>query len=240
MKIEKQNHKNVVLVGVLKDHRDLDILKTKHWYRIPLEYFPTHKFSYIAFYQPEIFDKNGKRINFYAKVLRFKTKKRIELLPKEQNHQNSNKLYKQIFVGEIKKINNPIRNIFPRRVSFGFTTLNLLKNSKDILQVYNVIPTEQIIEEALNKIKIKTIPQYWITIDKKKFRIDLVIFSKTRKIAIECDNTKAHSRKIQRQKDKTKDEALKKDGWNVIRLSEKEILSDLNSCIFKIKRMLRV
>ena len=52
----------IVLVGVLKNKRDLGILLQKHWYRIPVRYLPKKKFDYIAFYQPLVFGRRGKRI----------------------------------------------------------------------------------------------------------------------------------------------------------------------------------
>lgn len=73
----------VVLTGVLKDKCDLKILLQKHWYRIPVFYLPKKKFKYIAFYQPAVFGRKGKRIEYYARVARRKIIKRIELLPKK-------------------------------------------------------------------------------------------------------------------------------------------------------------
>lgn len=55
-------------------------------------------------------------------------------------------------------------------------------------------------------------------------------------IAIECDNKKAHSSLRQREKDKIKNTFLRQAGWVVIRLSERDIVSDLKGCITKIKK----
>ena len=60
----------IVLVGVLKNKRDLGILLEKHWYRIPVFFLPKKKFDYLAFYQPEGFGRRGKRIEYYARVVR--------------------------------------------------------------------------------------------------------------------------------------------------------------------------
>jgi len=233
----KNKSEKIVLVGVLKNRRDLNILLDENWYRIPVTHAPVQKFNYLAFYQPAIFGRQGKRICYYARVLRHQIKKRTELLPIEKSHPRAENYYLQIFVDKIKKLSKPIRNIIPRRVYFGFTTLDRLLKSKDILQLYNIAPTEQIIEDGLEKIEIKTNAQHYVSCDKKKYRLDLAVFCKKGKIAIECDNRKAHSGLRQIEKDKIKNKVLESHGWTVIRLSEKEILSDLNNCISKIKKV---
>lgn len=235
----KNKSRKIVLVGVLKNRRDLKFLLNENWYRIPVFHAPVQKFNYLAFYQPAVFGRQGKRICYYARVLNYQIKKRTELLPTEKSHPKAENYYLQIFIDKIKKLPKPIRNIIPRRVSFGFTTLDRLLGSKNILQLYNIAPTEQIIEDGLKKIGIKTNAQYHVSCDGKKYRLDLAVFCRKGKIAIECDNRKAHSGPQQIKKDRIKNKALKMHGWTVVRLSEKEILSGLNNCISKIKKAVK-
>lgn len=235
----KNKSEKIVLVGVLRNRRDLNILLDENWYRIPVAHAPVQKFNYLAFYQPAVFGRQGKRICYYTRVLNYQIKKRVKLLPKEKSHPRAKNYYLQIFVGKIKKLPKPIRNIIPRRVCFGFTTLDRLLGSKNILQLYNIAPTEQIVEDGLKKIGIKTNTQHYVSCDRKKYRLDLAVFCKKGKIAIECDNRKAHSGLRQIEKDRIKNKILKMHGWTVVRLSEKEILSDLDGCTLKIKKIIR-
>ncbi|MEW6408290.1 MAG: DUF559 domain-containing protein [Patescibacteria group bacterium] len=228
-----------VLVGVLKNKRDLDILLTKNWYRIPKAYATRRQFDYLAFYQPTLFGRGGKRIRYYARALNYQTAKRKNLLPDEINHPRANDNYLKIRVGEIKKLSPPIRNIIPRRIFFGFTILNRLRKSKNILQLYNVVPTEQIVQDGLRQAGIKTIAQYHVSIDNKRFCLDFAVFCRQGSIAIECDNKKAHSSLHQREKDKIKNTILRRAGWTVIRLSEDSIVSDLPGCMTKVKKAVR-
>jgi len=47
-------------------------------------YAPKRQFQYLAFYQPLSFGKEGKKIQYFAKVIDYKTiKQRKELLPRE-------------------------------------------------------------------------------------------------------------------------------------------------------------
>ena len=229
----------IVLVGVVKDKRDLDILLKENWYRIPVAYAPTQRFDYLAFYQPALFGRQGKRIRYYARVLNYRVIKRGDLLPDEPNHLRARDYYLQVHVGKIKKLPRPIRNIIPRRISFGFTTLSRLLKSKNILQLYNVVPTEQIVGDGLSRGGIKAISQYYFLSSKKRYGLDFAVFCKRGSIAIECDNKKAHSGLRQQEKDKMKNNFLRRQGWTVIRLPEQDIVSDLKGCIVRIKKAVR-
>ncbi len=226
----------IVLVGVLRSKRDLDTLLSENWYRIPTARVPKRQFNYLAFYQPTLFGRQGKRIQYYARVLNYQIAKRNDLLPNESNHPKAHDYYLRIRVEKIKKLACPIKNIIPRRVFFGFTTLNHLLKSKNILQLYKVAPTEQILENGLKQANIKTVAQYYVLSGKKRYCLDFAVFCKKGTIAIECDNKKAHSSPSQREKDKIKNAFLRRHGWVVIRLSEHDIVSNLQDCVKKIKK----
>ena len=223
-----------VLVGVLKSRDDLEILLKKHWYRIPVEFVPKRKFNYIAFYQPASFGKRGKRIEYFARVIKKKKTKRIKLLPEQKLHPRANNNYLKIDFAEIRKLPGPVTNIIPRRVSFGFTDLKSLLSAKNILELYDVPPTEQIVEKQLNQIGINTAREYTFSKNGRRYRIDIAVFGNSGRIAVECDNKKAHRSKTQKKKDKIKDLFLRRHGWKVVRLKERDILENLNKCIKKI------
>ncbi len=229
----------IVLVGVLRDKRDLNILLTENWYRIPAAYAPRRQFNWLAFYQPALFGCQGKLIQYYARVLNHQTVKRSDLLPDELSHPRVRDYYFRLRVGKVKKLPRPIRNIIPRRVSFGFTTLNRLLKSKDILQLYNVAPTEQLVGDGLRRAGIKAIAQNRVLGGKKRYCLDFSVFCKQGLIAIECDNKKAHSSSGQREKDRIKNAFLRRRGWLVIRLPEDDIVSNLRGCIIRIKKAVR-
>ena len=232
-----------VLVGVLKSKSDLRILLEEKWYRIPVAFLPKRTFTHIAFYQPLTFGKGGKKIEYYAKITKREIKKRIVLLPDEPAHPRAREPYLKCSFRKIERLSKPIRNIIPRRVSFGFTDLRTLRSARDILQLYGVPATEQIIEKELKRLAIPFKTQERVIPAKAgiqsssatHYRLDLAIFCKKGKIAIECDNLRAHASKIQKQKDRQKDAALKHLGWHLIRLTEEDILEQLDSCISEIQ-----
>lgn len=234
----KDKNKNV-LVCVLKSKRDLNLLIAEKWYRIPMAHMPARKFKYLAFYQPVSFGRRGKRILYYAKILNYQIAKRRKLLPKETGHSRAENFYLKIRIGKIKKLLYPVKNITPRRISFGFTTIKRLLKSKNILELYNVEPIENIMEEELRQEGIKAAPQYSVKCGNKRFRLDFAIFCQNGFIAVECDNKKAHFGLGQRKKDRIKDSSLRRSGWVVIRLSEHDVVSNLESCMARVKKAIR-
>lgn len=232
-----------VLVGVLKNKRDLNLLLREHWYRIPLGHTPKQKFKYLAFYQPMSFGWGGKCIRYYARVAEWQeVKVRSALLPQEPTHPRAGHNYFQIHVRNVRELAQPIRNVLPRRVSFGFTTLRKLRTAKNLLELYGVADTEAIIAEELRRVRIPAARQYIVSGNegaiKKRYCLDFAVFCKRGKIAIECDNKKAHSGAAQRLKDKVKDEFLARHGWAVIRLTEARILPNAVLCRNSIRRMI--
>lgn len=228
-----------VLVGVLKSKRDLVLLLAERWYRIPLRYAPKQEFQYFAFYEPARFGKEGKRIRYYAKILERRAFLRCDILPREFSHPRASEPYLWFRLGKIQTLARPIKNTLPRRVSFGFTTLELLLNSKTILQLYNVPRTEEIVARALRRAKIPAKAQQWISGEGRRYCLDFAILCKRGKIAIECDNVKAHSGPRARARDAEKDLFLQNHGWEVIRLAEKDILLDLKRCVSRVYKVVR-
>jgi very-short-patch-repair endonuclease len=107
------------------------------------------------------------------------------------------------------------------------------------LELYDVPKTDQSIEKRLRKLGIKTVPEYTVSHKGKRVRVDLAIISDTGKIAIECDNDKAHASITQRLRDKLKDAFLRRWGWRVLRFKEKNILEKLDQSVARVKKAVR-
>jgi very-short-patch-repair endonuclease len=234
------DNKRSVLVAVIKDRRDLGMLLKKHVYRMPVLYAPKKKADHIAFYQPSGFGRSGSCIRYYARLKGSGIAKRDQILPDEKDHPRSQEDYYLVRLGAIKSFKGPIRNRSRMRVSFGFTSLGKLLAAKDVLELFDIPPMEEMVFNALNAKGIKTFSQYGFSLaNKKRYRMDFAIFCKNGPLNIECDGNKWHSIKAQRIKDKKRDTMLKKCGWTILRLKEKEIVEDMNSCIKKIKKAIQ-
>ncbi len=237
--MKSPSERKIVLVAVLKNKRDQSLLLKNRWYRIPATYLPRRKFKYIAFYQPAIFGSDGNRIIYYACISRQKVVKRINLLPKETKHPRANDNYIKFEFKIIKKLGHSIKNTTPRRISFGFTSLKTLFSAKNILELYGVPATEEIVERGLRRVGIRAKKQHYISEGGRKYRLDLAVFSGSSKVAIECDNAKAHEIKAQIKRDTMKDLFLLDHGWKVARLKEHDIMGNLPFCVSHIKSLIR-
>jgi len=226
---------DMVLIGVLKNRRDLNLVLRKKWYRIPLLHAPKRKAGFIAFYQPSIFGRFGKRIRYYAKIKDFDIVKRREILPQETDHSMADEDYYLMNFEEIKKLSRPIINKNRMRISFGFTTLRRLLKAKTMLELFDIPPIEEMLSQALAGSDIKASREYTFSMHNgKKYRLDFVIFCKSKPLNIECDGERSHSHRFQRMRDTLRDKDLKKEGWSILRLKEKDIVWNIEKCINKI------
>lgn len=229
---------DIVLVGVVKSKRDLEMVLHEYKYRIPVKYSPVKDFDYIAFYEPKANGLAGKQIRYYSKVKSIEFVSRKRILPSEQGHPRARDIYLLCHLGQVKKLKKPIKNTAPRRVSFAFTTLKTLLKAKNLLDVYGVAPIEEIIGRRLLTENILALKEHTVSLKGKRFRLDFAVFCKHGKLAIECDNLASHRSITQHQSDKRKDSALHNDVWTVLRLKEKEILNNLDRCVFRIKKLI--
>ncbi|MDO8425837.1 MAG: DUF559 domain-containing protein [bacterium] len=229
-----------VLVAVLRRCRDLELLLTRRWYRIPVTNAPARAYAYLAFYQPaSAFGVRGQCIRYYARVRSHARVQRIQLLPDEPEHPGAREWYDCVRVDTVRQLQHPVRNITPRRVTFGFTTLHRLRTAQDFLQLYNVAPIEQLVEDGLRRAGIVAIPQQTITEGARRYRLDFAVPCRSGAVAIECDNIASHRSPAQRARDARKDTFLRARGWMIVRLPEDRILQDLPSCIARIRSAMR-
>lgn len=234
-----KNNKSV-LVAVLKNRRDLNMLLKKHIYRMPVFYAPKKKAEYIAFYQPSSFGSEGSRINYYAKIKNIKILKRENILPQEKDHPNAKEEYCLARLAGLKRLDLPVLNRIRMRISFGFTSVGKLLKAGDVGALFDIPPMEEMISDALKKKRIGFFAQHGFCLpDRKRYRMDFAVFCKKGPLNIECDGTKWHSIKAQRLKDKKRDRLLKKQGWTVLRLKEKEIVNDTGACVKKVEKAIQ-
>ena len=231
-----------VLVGVLKRRRDLKIFLDERWYRMPVRYAPKRPFGYLALYEPAFFGPEGKRILWYARVLGRGTFSRKTLLPAEADDPRADEAYVKISVAPPRLLSHPIRNAAPRRVCFGFTTIGKLLTAKNLLELFDIPPTEDVMRRALREAGIPAEVQKWVAVGKKgrkkRFRLDFAVRCEKGNIAIECDNRKAHKGKRQRERDRAKDAALREGGWEVLRFSEHDLMLALPECLARLQSVI--
>jgi very-short-patch-repair endonuclease len=235
-----QDNQNLVLVGVVNRRKDLGIALNRHWYRIPIKYAPKRKAKFLALYQTRIFRKEGKSINYYAPIQHFSLTSRRELLPEEKSHSRVNQAYYKLHLGPLRQLSQKIRNKSRRRINFGFTTLPKLFKSREISQLFDIKPLEEIMRKLLQRKKIKAIDEYLLTENEnRRYRLDFALFCRKGKIDLECDNEKWHSLPSQKIKDRKRDLYLKRHGWTILRFEGNRIVNNPNYCIEVLNKAVR-
>ena len=228
-----------VLIGILKDRRDLALLLKKRLYRIPVSHTPRRPFDYLGFYQTAAFGRTGQCIRYIAPVLGRIRAKRKDILGGEPGYPRANDLYWFYRVGKPMRLPSPIRNIGPRRFTFAYTTLRHLFESHDILEVFGVPPIERMMQDIFAKSGIPVLPEFTMSAGIKRYRLDFACFCRNGGLAIECDGEEFHNHPIQAKYDRTKDARLRKLGWTVLRLTEREIVRSPGACLKRVKAVVK-
>lgn len=225
------------IVGIIPRKELWPKIQKEKWYHIPVESAPHDIFSkkYLAFYFPECFDKEQRdKIIYYAKVLNIDVVKRIQLFPKELGHENVNKDYYQLHLGQIDKLPQMIP--CERRIIHIPTNEEKLFTAKKINDLWDTSPLEEKMYQALKKQKITTERQFYVKIDTQTYFLDFGIFCRQGKIDVECDGEKYHTLPKALAKDELRNKQLVSFGWQVLRFSGQDITHNIEDCIAIIKR----
>lgn len=133
----------LILVGVIPEPRDLEIARLLGWYRIPYRLAPkVVQVDYLAFYQPSSFGKgHSGRIEVFAEVLGIELTTRAELIKDEPEHPRAHEEYYKIQLGPLQRLVKPIMAEKWKRITFLYTTGELLSAASTIQDL--VVKTEE-------------------------------------------------------------------------------------------------
>ena len=222
------------LVGIVPRKELWSTIQKEKWYHIPVKSAPKNIsfIEYLAFYFPGCFDKEYQhQINYYAKVLKIDTQKRIQLFSNESEHKNANQNYYQLHLGKIKKLPHPIPSKEWRRIIHIPTSRQKLLTAKEINDLWDTSPLEEKMYQALKKQRIAAERQFYVAVGGKKYYLDFGIFCRKGKIDVECDGEEYHILPEALTKDRQRNNQLTSFGWQVLRFSGKEIIRDIKECV---------
>lgn len=132
---------SLILVAVINDPRDLEIARLLGWYRIPLRSAPrVIAVDYLALYQTAAFGEAKWRIEYIAPVRGHELTTRIELLQDEPDHPHARKEYYKVQLGPLVRLARPILTQRWRRVTFFYTTGELLLRAVSLHDL--IVPSE--------------------------------------------------------------------------------------------------
>lgn len=149
---------DLILVCILPERRDLEIARTLGWYRIPLVSGPeVIAADHLAFYQPASFgDEHKWRIEYLAAVNGYEMVLRKDLFKDELDHPHAMNEYFKMELGSLQRLPRPILAGDWKRITFFYTTGELLAKAKTIADLQ--VPAEErgvlyraIREKAINE-----------------------------------------------------------------------------------------
>lgn len=115
---------------------------------------------------------------------------------------------------------------------------NARKKNRGYSEAKEMTKCESPIEVRLFKALRRKNYQVYTQVACNNYRIDLVIYTGKKKLAIEADGKNYHSSVQQVKHDKEKDWQLRKHGWEVIRFTGSEIYRNSNQCVEEIEKLL--
>jgi hypothetical protein len=124
----------LILVAVIPEPRDLEIARVLGWYRIPLRRAPkVVDVDYLAFYQTAAYGEEDRwQISSVAAVRGVELTTRAELLRDEADHPRAREEYYKIQIGALQRLPQPILANAWRRVTFLYTTGEILRQARTI------------------------------------------------------------------------------------------------------------
>lgn len=122
----------LILVALIPKPRDMEIARLLGWYRIPLRSAPkVVNVDYLAFYQDSAFGPDHRwQIETIAPVRGQELTTRGELLRDEANHPRAHEEYYKIQLGPLETLPQPVLAGNWKRVTFLYTTGELLRSAK--------------------------------------------------------------------------------------------------------------
>jgi len=148
----------LILVALVPRPRDLEIARLLGWYRIPLRTAPkVVNVDYLAFYQSGSFGVERRwRVETYAEVRGHELTTRAALLRDEPDHPRANEEYYKIQLGPLKKLPRPIVAGSWRRVTFLYTTGDLLGTAQQVNDLVVRSEERQVLWRSLRERALNT------------------------------------------------------------------------------------
>lgn len=124
----------LILVALIPKPRDLEIARLLGWYRVPLRSAPkVINVDYLAFYQDSAFGEQHRwSIETVAQVRGQELTTRAELLRDEPDHPRAREEYYKIQLGPLETLPRPITAGKWRRITFLYTTGELLRQAQTV------------------------------------------------------------------------------------------------------------
>jgi len=229
-----------LLVAILNNIADFGILRTQHWYRIPVD--SVKKWlkgawppQWVAFYMTKIFDHDAFGVKYYAEVYDVHQVSRYELFPDEHRSEKSNKRYYKIILGPLQQLPKPILSLRRRRIIFIPTTWKKFTEAKEINDLHNGSYLEDHLWVELKRLRIDAERQEFVQIQGVNYALDFAVYCQLGKLDIETDGDTWHANPERSREDNIRNNILQIAGWYQLRFNTNQVCEQMAEyCVPKI------
>jgi len=218
---------DIVLVALIKHPRDLEIVRTEHWYRIPAKHAPAHfiQAGYLAFYLTKAFAENRWTIREYALVRGHELVRRRDLFPDESDHPRANDAYYKLQLGPLIPLPRPIVSRRGRRILFIWTTGEKFSRAVEINDLLGKSDADDALWDALKAAHLSAERQMTVRDARARYRVDYWIPCVRGSLAVILGDTP-------RQLPKGK-------AGCILQFSEEDVVARRRDCVAQIRNMVR-
>lgn len=218
---------DVVLIALVNRPRDLEIVRTEHWYRVPAKHAPDHLAAaqYLAFYLTRAFGEEKWSIREYARVRGHELVRRRDLFPDESDHPRSEGVYYKLELGPLIPLARPIVSRTSRRLLFVWTTGDRFSRAVEINDLIGKSEEDDALWDALKGAGLWGERQVTVRDARARYRVDYWLPCARGNVAIVLGE-----RARQLPKGRT---------WRALQFSPEQVTLSPASCIGQIRRMVR-
>jgi hypothetical protein len=240
--------KKDVLVALWPEPRDLEFARERGWYRVRPgaaidRLGDLTRFRTLAFYQPDSFGSDGRRVRYRATVLGYERRTRAELLPEERDHVRGEQPYHCFHLGPLEELPQPILSRKGRRLLFIPSTEHRIATAREINDLFAGTLIEDRLFDALRREGLWPEREYFIELRRPEAErarpvphfLDLALFCRERNLEVECDGGSWHVGPEQARKDRRRDNLLEVNGWHILRFNTEEIQQEIATVLTRVR-----
>ncbi len=216
-----------VLVALVNKPRDLEIVRTEYWYRIPAKHAPSHftQARYVAFYLTKPFGECKWSIREYAPVRGHELVRRRDLFPTESDHPRADDAYYKLQLGQLIALPRPIVSRAGRRILFIWTTGDIFLRAVEINDLLGKSGVDDALWDALKRSKIAAERQMTVRDARSRYRVDYWIPCARGSLAVILG---AAPRRLP-----------KGSRWRTICFSEEQVYAPRADCVRQVRQIMR-
>lgn len=240
-KVARSAQRGQVLVAIMNSHRDFGILQEQLWYRIPVDTAPRRwPPKWLAFYHTKKFEEMAYTIQYYGRIRQIRVVKRRELFPNEFPNPKSDRKYYQVFLESLERLPEPIYSARWRRIVFISTTWHKFIRAKEVNDLFDESPLEDLLWQELKKQDIPAERQWHLITQDGLYVLDFALFCTEGKLDVETDGDTWHANVEAAAQDYPRDNAVQAAGWRILRFNSRQIHeSAAEYCVPKVTKMIR-